>query len=281
MTSGARAWRLTLPLAAVYTLFFIAPLGLLLVISFEAGRNTTGPLGLTQYGAFFSDSLNLEVLADTLIVGLKATFLCFVFGYPLAWLSTKIAGRRQALLVFVIVLPIITSVVVRTFAWIIILGRQGVVNETIMALGLSAHPLKLLFSEIGVTIVLAQVQLPLMVLPLMTTLQRIDPNLGHASSALGAGAWRTFSKITLPLSLPGIVAGGILTFTASATAFVTQSLIGGSRLLYMPMMIYQQAMDLQNWPYAAAVSVIFLVSMLIVVGLLVTLSRSRSAQIYG
>jgi putative spermidine/putrescine transport system permease protein len=241
----------------------------------------TGGLGLTQYAAFLGDKLNLEVLSGTLLLGVKATLLCLVLGYPLAWLCTRVTARLQALLIFLVVLPIITSVVVRTYAWIVILGRHGVVNDAIMALGLSSQPLRLLFSETGVLIVLAQVQMPLMVLPLITTLQRIDPNLASASQALGAGAWRTFFKITLPLSLPGIIAGTILTYTACVTAFVTQSLIGGSRLLYMPMMIFQQAMDLQNWPFAAAVSVLFMISVLLIVGLLVALSRSRAARLYG
>ena len=167
----------------------------------------------------------------------------------------------------------------RTFAWIVILGRNGIVNETVMALGLSATPLRLLFTETGVVIVLAQVQMPLMVLPLMTTLQRIEPNLSSASAALGAGAWRTFFRVVLPLSLPGILAGTILTYSACVTAFVTQSLIGGSRLLYMPMLIFQQALDLQNWPFAAAVSVIFMISVLLVIMLLTSLSRSRASQV--
>ncbi|UJX43971.1 ABC transporter permease [Xanthobacter sp. YC-JY1] len=276
-----RDWALALPLAAFFALFFIAPLGLLVAISFETERQMTGTLGLGQYAAFLSDGLNLAVLRDTLLVGAKATLLCLLFGYPLAWLCTKVSARWQAVLIFLVVLPIVTSVVVRTFAWIVILGRHGIVNETILALGLSAQPLKLLFSETGVVIVLAQVQMPLMVLPLITTLQRIDPNLESASRALGAGAWRTFFKVTLPLSLPGIIAGTILTYTACVTAFVTQSLIGGSRLLFMPMMIFQQAMDLQNWPFAAAVSVIFMVSVLLIVAMLVALSRSRAARLYG
>ncbi|MFG1204368.1 ABC transporter permease [Xanthobacter aminoxidans] len=274
-------WALALPLAAFFTLFFIAPLGLLVAISFETERQMTGTLGLGQYAAFLTDGLNLAVLRDTLLVGAKATLLCLLFGYPLAWLCTRVSARWQAVLIFLVVLPIVTSVVVRTFAWIVILGRHGIVNEAILALGLSAQPLKLLFSETGVVIVLAQVQMPLMVLPLITTLQRIDPNLESASQALGAGAWRTFFKVTLPLSLPGIIAGTILTYTACVTAFVTQSLIGGSRLLFMPMMIFQQAMDLQNWPFAAAVSVIFMVSVLLIVAMLVALSRSRAARLYG
>lgn len=276
-----REWRLALPLAIFFLAFFIAPLLLLVSTSFETERQMTGVLGLTQYAAFFGDSLNLDVLIDTLLVGLKATLLCLVFGYPLAWLCTKVSARLQAVLIFLVVLPIVTSVVVRTFAWIVILGRRGIVNDTILALGLSSQPLRLLFAEPGVVIVLAQVQMPLMVLPLLTTLQRLDPNLEAASAALGAGAWRTFLKVTLPLSMPGIIAGFILTYTACVTAFVTQSLIGGSRLLYMPMMIFQQAMDLQNWPFAAAISVIFMISVLLIVGLAVALSRSRTARLYG
>jgi putative spermidine/putrescine transport system permease protein len=277
----SREWRLALPLAVFFALFFIAPLALLLWTSVQADRRMTGGLALSQYAGFFGDRLNLEVLRDTLLVGAKATLLCLIAGYPLAWVTTRVSPGLQKLLVFLIVLPIVTSVVVRTFAWIVILGRRGIVNDAVIALGLSAEPLRLLFSETGVVIVLAQVQMPLMVLPLITALQRIDPNLASASSALGAGAWRTFLKVTLPLSLPGIIAGTILTYAACVTAFVTQSLIGGSRLLYMPMMIFQQAMDLQNWPFAAATSVVFMVCVLLVMAMLVALSRSRAMQLYG
>jgi len=270
--------RLAAPLGGFFALFFVVPLGLLLFTSTQAGRQIGGGFSLEQYAGFFSDTLNLSVLWNTLLVGAKATVLCLVAGYPLAWLTVRAPARLQSVLVFAIVLPIVTSVVVRTFAWIVILGRNGLVNTWILELGLSATPLRLLFSEAGVVIVLAQVQMPLMVLPLITSLQRIDPNLGSASAALGAGAWRTFFKVTLPLSVPGIVAGTILTYAACVTAFVTQSLIGGSRLLYMPMMIYQQALDLQNWPFAAAISVIFMVSVLLVIASLVAVSRTRAAQ---
>lgn len=274
-------WRLALPLTLFFVAFFVGPLLLLIGISFQADRRMTVALAPVQYTAFFGDNLNLDVLINTLTLGVKATALCLVFGYPLAWLITRVSARVQALLIFLVILPIVTSVVVRTFAWIVILGRRGIVNDAVIAMGLSATPLRLLFSEVGVVIVLTQVQLPLMVLPLVTVLQRIDPNLASASQALGAGAWRTFFKITLPLSMPGIIAGTILTYTACVTAFVTQSLIGGSRLLYMPMMIFQQAMDLQNWPFAAAISVLFMISVLVIVGLLVALSRSRAARLYG
>lgn len=273
-------WQLALPLTAFFILFFIAPLVLLVVISFYNDPQMT-VVGTKQYAEFFGDSLNLEVLWETLLLGVKATLLCLVVGYPLAWICAQAKGRTQAFLLFIIILPILTSVVVRSFAWVVILGKQGLINKAIVGLGLSAEPIRLLFSELGVVIVLAQVQMPLMVLPLLTTLQRIDPNLADASSALGAGTWRTFLRVTLPLSMPGIIAGCILVYAACVTAFVTHTLIGGVRLLYMPLFIFQQALDLQNWPFAAAISVIFMISVLLVIALLVMVSRTSRAQIYA
>ena len=122
-------------------------------------------------------------------------------------------------------------------------------------------------------LVLAQVQMPLMVLPILTVMSKTDPNLADASRALGAGEWRTLWRVTLPLSLPGVIAGCILTYSASVTAFVTQTLIGGARLVYMPLHIYQQAIGANNWPFAAAISIIFMVAVLCVVALLNLLIR--------
>jgi putative spermidine/putrescine transport system permease protein len=182
-------------------------------------------------------------------------------------------------LVFLVILPILTSVVVRTFAWIVILGRQGVLNQIALSLHLTNEPLRLLYTEPGVVMVLAQVQMPLMVLPILTVLSKIDPNLADASRVLGAGEWRTLWRVTVPLSLPGVVAGCILTYSACVTAFVTQTLIGGARLIYMPLHIYQQAIGANNWPFAAAISVIFMVAVLAAVALLSLLGRKSES--YG
>jgi len=273
-------WQLALPLTLFFVLFFMAPLVLLVIISFYSDTRMQD-WGLDQYAHFFGDTLNLSVLWETLLLGVKATILCLVFAYPLAWICARSGPKTQAVILFVVILPILTSVVVRTFAWVVILGRQGIFNKTLMALGLAEEPLRLLFSEVGVVIVLAQVQMPLMVLPLLTTLQRIDPNLADASAALGAGHWRTFWRVTLPLSTPGMLAGCILVYAACVTAFVTHTLIGGVRLLYMPLFIFQQAMDLQNWPFAAAISVVFMISVLLIVALLIMLARASRSQVYG
>jgi putative spermidine/putrescine transport system permease protein len=264
--------KLILPLATIFAAFFGAPLALLLAMSLhEDVAMRTWTLG--NYVKFFADPFNVSILTDTLLLGLKATLLCLVFGYPVAWLTHRAGARWQSLLTFVVILPILTSVVVRTFSWIVILGRQGVLNQLLLGVGLINEPLRLLYTETGLVIVLAQVQMPLMVLPILTVLSKIDPNLADASRALGAGEWRTLWRITLPLSLPGVIAGCILTYAASITAFVTQTLIGGARLIYMPLDIYQQAVGANNWPFAAALSIIFMITVMAVVAVLSAIGR--------
>jgi putative spermidine/putrescine transport system permease protein len=264
--------KLVLPLAALFAAFFVAPLGVLIVMSLSTDAEMHG-LTVAHYGKFFTDPFNYSILWSTIVLGVKATLLCLLFGYPIAWICSRAHARWQTVLLFLVILPIMTSVVVRTFSWIVILGRQGVLNQIAIGLGLTSEPLRLLFTELGVVIVLAQVQIPLMVLPILTVMSKTDPNLADASRALGAGEWRTLWKITLPLSLPGVIAGCILTYSASVTAFVTQTLIGGARLVYMPLHIYQQAIGANNWPFAAAISVIFMLAVLIVVYLLNLLTR--------
>lgn len=254
--------RLALPLGLFFAAFFAVPLFLLLGVSLQ---DAEGQASLGQYARFLGDSFSLGVLLATLRVGLEVTVCCLILGYPLALLFIRAPGWARSLITLVVLLPLLTSVVVRTFAWIVILGRQGIVNTTLLSLGLSSTPLRLLYTEGGLVAALTQVQLPLMVLPLITALGRIEPNLADASAALGAGSWRTFLRVTLPLSLPGLLAGSVLCFAGAITSFITQSLVGGGQMILMPAYLYQQAISLQNWPYAAAISVIFLVSVLVAV----------------
>jgi putative spermidine/putrescine transport system permease protein len=263
--------RLAIPLAAVFVLFFVAPLCVLIALSLhaEAAMRTWT---LANYVKFFTDSFNYSILFETLLLGVKATIVCLLFGYPIAWVCSRSSERLQSIIVFLVIMPILTSVVVRTFAWIVILGRQGVINQVWLGLG-ATEPLKLLYTETGVVMVLAQVQMPLMVLPILTVISKIDANLADASRVLGAGEWRTLWRVTIPLSLPGVIAGCILTYTACITAFVTQTLIGGARLIYMPLHIYQQAVGANNWPFAAAISTIFMIAVLVIVGFLGAIGR--------
>jgi putative spermidine/putrescine transport system permease protein len=253
--------KLALPLAAFFAAFFLAPLLILIFVSLHTDTSMAR-MGLTQYAKFLLDPFSLGVLGHTLWIGVEVTGLCLLLGFPMAWAFVRSPRWAQAGLILVILLPLLTSVVVRTFAWIVILGRQGIVNTALLELGLIDSPLRLLYTEKGMVVALAQVQMPLMVLPLVTALSRLDPNLLDASAALGAGHWRTFRKVILPLTFPGIVAGCLLTYAAAITAFITQTLVGGGQMLFMPMYIYQQSSTLNNWPFAAAISIIFLVAVL-------------------
>jgi putative spermidine/putrescine transport system permease protein len=260
------------PLAGYFLLFFLAPLAVLILVSFYTDSQLSH-FGLDQYRKIATDGFTLPVLADTLWLGAQVTFLCLLLGYSLSWSYVRSPAALQKVLMLIIVLPLLTSVVVRTFAWVVILGRQGIVNSALIDLGWIDGPMKLLYTRGGLIVALANVQLPLMALPLITALQKLDPNLEDASAALGASAFRTFFRITLPLTIPGIVAGCLLTFAATITAFVSQSLIGGGQMLFMPMYIYQQASALQNWPFAAAISLVFLVAVLACVAMFNRLGR--------
>jgi putative spermidine/putrescine transport system permease protein len=271
-TVTAYELRLAWPLGAFFMLFFAAPLVLLFFVSLYADTAMT-TFGLTQYAKFLLDPFSLKVLGSTLWLGVEVTALCLLLGFPLAYVYLRVPGWAQGVLMLIVLLPLLTSVVVRTFAWIVILGRQGIINTVLLELGVIDSPLRLLYTEGGVVLALAQVQMPLMVLPLITALTRIDPNLADASSALGAGQWRTFFRVTLPLALPGVIAGCLLTYAAALSAFITQTLVGGGQMLFMPMYLYQQASTLNNWPFAAAISFIFLVAVLGVITLFNLLGR--------
>ena len=260
------------PLAFAMLLFFLTPLLMLWVVSFYSDT------AMTQWGSFANwaktlDGFGLTVLLDTLWLGVQVTALSLVLGFALAWTFLKMPGRLQPLVIFIVMLPLLTSVVVRTFAWIVILGRQGIVNNFLMDFGLIEAPIKLLYTRLGLVVTLANVQLPLMVLPLITALQRIDMNLSDASASLGASEWQTFKKITVPLALPGVIAGCLLTFSAAITAFISQSLIGGGQMLFMPMYLYQQVSALSNFPFAAAISLTFLATVILCVSLFNMLGR--------
>jgi len=256
--------KLAWPLGAFFLVFFLAPLVLLFIVSLYTDTGMTS-FGLTQYAKFLLDPFSLKVLGSTLWLGVEVTALCLLLGFPLAYVYVRVPGWAQGALMLIVLLPLLTSVVVRTFAWIVILGRQGIINTLLLELGVIDSPLRLLYTEGGVVLALAQVQMPLMVLPLITALTRIDPNLADASSALGAGYWRTFFKVILPLTLPGVIAGCLLTYAAALSAFITQTLVGGGQMLFMPMYLYQQASTLNNWPFAAAISFIFLIAVLAVI----------------
>lgn len=271
---------LALPLGIFFLFFVLVPMLLLAWVSLHNDAEMA-QLGVGQYAKFLTDGFNLAVLGNTLWLGLEVTLLTVLIGFPLAYLYTQAPARWQGPLMLLIILPLLTSSVVRTFAWVVILGRQGILNTALLDLGLIAEPIKLLYTPGGVALALAQIELPLMVLPLITALVNIDPNLRQASLALGAGHWRTFCQVTLPLSMPGLLAGALLVFASSVSAFVTQTLVGGGQQMFMPYYMYQQAIQANNYPFAAAIAMLLLASVLAVVVAINILGRRSRGFVHA
>lgn len=254
-------WRLATPLALAYIAFFAAPLLLLLWVSFHVDNELT-KLGPAQWIRFLSDPFYVGVVWQTIVLGIATVLAATLLSYPFALIFYAASPLVRKLLLFIVVLPLLTSVVVRTFAWIAILSREGVINNTLIALGITAAPVPLLQTQYGLIIALMQIEMPLMLLPLLAVVQGIDRSLVEASRSLGGSHWRTFFRVLLPLSVPGWIAGATLVFASSTTAFISQSVIGGGRLVYLPSVIWQQAMVISDWPFAAVASVMLLISVL-------------------
>ncbi|WP_296337691.1 ABC transporter permease [Reyranella sp.] len=273
-------WQLTLPLALAFAAIFLAPLLMLVGVSFFNDDKITEP-GFAQWAKFYGDPFSYKVIGDTMLLGVKTVCATILVGYPLALVYLDAPQRLQKVLIFIIVMPLLLSVVVRTFAWIVVLGREGVVNQLLLSLGIISEPLRLLQTELGLVISLTQIEMPLMLLPLISVMSRLDPNLRDASAALGASRWRTLFTVIVPLSMPGLVAGCLLVFASSTTAFISQTVIGGVRLIYLPLLIWQQSLVVFNWPFAAVVSISLLVSVLTVVSALSWLGRRSGGYVHG
>jgi putative spermidine/putrescine transport system permease protein len=270
---------LAAPLAAMFTVFVAAPLLLIAFVSLHDDPGLTR-FGVAPYLKFASDAYNRGVLTDTLLMSAETVALTILLGYPVAGLYVAYPHWRRVLM-FLVVLPLLTSTVVRSFAWVVILGNEGLINRTMLAAGLIDRPIRLLYTSAAVVVALAQIQLPLMVLPLISALSGLDTRLTEASYTLGAGPWRTFRRVVLPLSVPGLLTGVLLVFTGAASALITQTLVGGGQLMYMPFYIYEQAIQAQDFPFAAALAIVLLVSIVVIVTVLNALGRRSRAFVHG
>lgn len=269
---GRGAWRLALSLALAQALFFLAPLLLLAATSFSTDENLAAP-SARAWGEVLGDAFQIRAVWNTLRLGGLTVLATMLLAVPLALLHMAAGPGLRRLILLAAVLPLLTSVVVRTFAWIAILGREGVINNALLAAGLVSTPAPLLQTEHGLILALTQIEMPLMLLPLIAATGRIDPALLDASSALGASLFRTLRRVVLPLALPGLLAGAVLVFASAATAFISQSVIGGGRLAYLPALVWQQAMVVFDWPLAAAMALTLMGSVLAVAAALSALGR--------
>lgn len=269
---------LGMPLVLFLVLFLLAPLGGAIYTSFLTGRAGSGfadlPLTTDSYAKILGDSFYWGVFWSTLKLSAWVMVGCLALGYPLAWCIARSGPLMRPILMAIVLTPLLTNVVVRTIGVMILLADGGLINSALMNVGLISTPFQLLNTPTGVALALTQVFMPFMVLALLDTLQSLDPAVERAAANLGAGPARTFFAITLPLSLPGILAGSLLVLLHALSAYVSATLVGGHKVWVMGILVYQQVLSLLNLPLGTALAILMLIVTLgFVLGLSVLTAR--------
>jgi putative spermidine/putrescine transport system permease protein len=273
-----RPWLLLVPSALLYSLTFAIPLIVLVAASFEktTGGVTAATLSLENYRAFLTDGVALRAIQRTLYLALVISAFCLVFGYPVALWMRRAGGRLRLLLLFLVVSPLLTSVIVRNVAWILVLGQQGLINVALRNLGLTTGPIQLMYNDLGVVIGIVHVYLAFIVLPVFASLVAIDPAVEESAASLGASPRRVFWHVTLPLSMPGVIAGFTLVFVLCMGIYLTPVIMGGNLVVTISMIIA----DLVRTQFDMGRASAFSVMVLFIVCALLWLSR-RYERRYG
>jgi spermidine/putrescine transport system permease protein len=267
------SWLLAAPPFLFLLLLFIVPVGVLLMYSFgeRAGFDVAQTWTLDQYREVLTNSSMMHLLFKTIWVAALSTFICLLIGFPTAWaIAHYVPPRWQRPLLLLLILPSWTSFVIRVYSLILLLGDQGLVNTLLQDSGITSEPVSFAFNMTGVLVGLVYVGLPWMILPVHASIERLDGRLVEAAKSLGAGGLRTFWKVILPLTLPGIVAGVLMTFIPAVGTFVISAVLGGREGFLYTNLIDSSFANF-NWPLASAMSVILLVVTLILAGLLMLL----------
>lgn len=249
-----------------FFIFFLVPLGVVLTSSFI--DPAAQEFSLLNYTRILLDQYHWQVILVTFRIALFTTLICGLVGYPLAWYLVRIVRSElwRHVTVIILVVPLFTSNIVRSFGWMVLLGRNGVVNESLQYLGLTEKSIRFLGSELGILIGMVYILLPFVVLAVGTSLSKMDRSLEYASQDLGASPASTFMHVTLPLSLPGLAAGSIMVFALAVSAYVTPALLSGGRVTVLSMLIYQQYSTVFNVNYGGALSIVLLVLTLVLIG---------------
>ncbi len=248
------------PAVAWTFLFFLLPLAVMVWQSFQRDG-----LSLFHYRKLLSTPLYLISMATTFQISLVVTAGCLLLGYPVAFLIATAGPRVRGLVLLLVVIPYWLDYIVRSYSWMVLLGRMGLVNRTLIGLGLTSEPLSILYSMWSVDIGMIQILLPLMVLTLYGAMHGIDQRLVQAAAIHGAGPWQAFRRVFFPLSLPGVYGACLLTFVVSMGFYITPALLGGRKQTMISQLIYTLASDMLDWPLASAVSVLLLIVSLAIV----------------
>jgi putative spermidine/putrescine transport system permease protein len=282
--SGNAKWMLlSTPMLLTLALVFAAPIGSLIATSFFS---MTGPaqvgneFSLENYGNFITDRFYYRIILNTFWLGAVVVLCCLIVGYPVSYFLARTKSRWRGLLLFLVVAPLLVSAVVRNIGWFPILSNSGLINGLLLRSGVITQPLPLISNLTGVIIGLVHALLPFMILTLTTTIQRIEPELEEAAASLGAGPVRTFTKVMLPLSLPGVIGGSLLVFTMAIAAYTTPVIMGGNKVLLMSTFIGQQFRTVLDYPLGAtsAAVLMLLAGLLSILALKLGAPRTEMAR---
>jgi putative spermidine/putrescine transport system permease protein len=251
-------------------LLLVAPAGLLLLVCFGypvlelLARSVLEPtVGLDNYRRLVEQPLFVRVLWNTVAISFTVAAFCLLIGYPVAYTMASAGPRLRRLLIFVVLVPFWTSILVRSFAWMVLLQKKGLINGMLLGLGLLNEPAQLAYNRVGVIIGMVQILLPFMIFPLYSVMARIDPIYQRAAATLGASPVRAFLRIYLPLSLPGVMTGTVLVFVISLGYYITPALLGGVGDVMIAQLIQRQIGDFGNWGLAGALSAVLLAGTLL------------------
>lgn len=259
MTSKRTPYYFILPGFILLIVFLVLPLISIIWPTFYDGAFT-----LESYRSFLTNDYNLGILWRTLKLSLVVTLLSVIFGLPTAYFISQSNRKWRSLMMGLVLFPLLTNSVVRSFAWINILGSNGIINQFLLNIGMIQEPIQMLYTEFAIVIGSLYLFLPLMITTLVGILENIDTEIMEAAQTLGASPITAFVKVILPLSIPGVIVGSILVFTGTMTAYTTPQLLGGNQNMMMSTFLYQNAMTLGNWQNAGVIALIMIVTTLLV-----------------
>ena len=252
---------LFIPCLVLIIYFMIIPLLGTIIPTFSKD----GGFSLKLYVDFFKDEYMLSIFWRTLRISLISSIICMVIGVPVAYYISKTSEKIRGLIIALTVFPILTNSVVRSFAWMSILGKNGIINTLLMKLNIINEPLSLIYTEGAIIVGTVYIFLPLMIISLLGVMENIEMDLLEAAESLGAGKIKAFFNVIFPLSLPGLIVGTVLVFTGALTAYTTPQLLGGNKNTVLATLIYQKTMTLGDWESASVVATIMIVTTLIVI----------------
>ena len=261
----ATPWALSAPAVALFVCLLLVPLGLTAILSFNAFDHATGvknEFTLAHYVAVLTDEYYYGIFWRTFWIAGLTTLICLAIGAPEAYVLSRMGNPWRSVFLLVVLAPLLVSVVVRAFGWSMLLGPQGVFNNVLRGVGL--EPMRILYTETAVVIALVHVMLPFMVIPVWTSLQKLDAGVENAALSLNASQFTTLRRVVLPQVLPGVLSGSLIVFGLSASAFAIPGLLGGRRLKMVATVVYDEYLHELNWPLGATIALLLLLANLAV-----------------